>query len=204
MIRQITAEDTQQFCDLIVNMYSHLENLEWFSPMPFDYESVLGMIENPRFYIVGYFENEELCGVGSLDYKCGKLIGKIDFPKECDTNKLVEIGFHIVHTQWRGRGIMKELISHLLEYASGQGLEWIFGKVHENNLASSKSLTKCGFTYFNDFKKPVKMKDFVSLSSEKFFSKVGKENALKTLRKYNKDDNEIIVNYHILCRKLKN
>ena len=109
LIRQLNIDDTQSFCNLIVNMYSDLENLEWFSPMPFDIESVKGMLEKPRFYIIGYFENNDLCGVGSLDYKCGKLIGKIDLPDECDTNKLVEFGFHMVGSKYRGKGIMKEL-----------------------------------------------------------------------------------------------
>ena len=42
------------------------------------------IIENPRFYIIGAFENDELIAVTSIDFKCGKLIGKIDFPAECD------------------------------------------------------------------------------------------------------------------------
>ena len=40
---------------------------------------------NPRFYIIGVFDEENLCAVSSLDYKCGKLIGKVEFPKECNT-----------------------------------------------------------------------------------------------------------------------
>ena len=98
MIKQLTTQNTKQFCDLILNMYSNLENLEWFSPMPFDFDNVKSMIENPRFFIVGWFENDVLCGVSSLDYKCGKLIGKVDFPKNCNTDKLVEIGFTMVHS----------------------------------------------------------------------------------------------------------
>ena len=70
-------------------MFAHLENFEWFSPMTYDYENVKSIIENPRFYIIGYLEDDVLCAVCSLDYKCGKLIGKIDFPKECNANKLV-------------------------------------------------------------------------------------------------------------------
>lgn len=36
------------------------------------------MIENPRFYIVGAFIRNKLIVVSSLDYTCGKPIGKID------------------------------------------------------------------------------------------------------------------------------
>ena len=55
LIRQLNVDDTQSFCNLIVNMYSDLENLEWFSPMPYDFNNVKSMIENPRFYIIGVF-----------------------------------------------------------------------------------------------------------------------------------------------------
>ena len=68
MIRQLTLEDANEFRELIIDMYSDLENLEWFSPMPSDIENVKGMIAHPRFYIIGYFEDGVLKGVGSLDY----------------------------------------------------------------------------------------------------------------------------------------
>ena len=50
-IRQLEKTDAKAFSALIVDMYAHLENLEWFSPMPYDKESVETMIEKPRFYI---------------------------------------------------------------------------------------------------------------------------------------------------------
>ena len=173
MIRKLTVDDTKMFSELILDMYSNLNNLEWFSPMPFDYDNVRGMIENPRFYIIGYFDGNTLCGVGSLDYKCGKLIGKIDFPADCNVEKLVELGFHIVHSKYRGNGIMKEMVKYLLNKIKEDGLEWAFGKVHKDNFASSKSLIKNGFEIFSDYRKPVKKEDFISLSSQPFFSKTG-------------------------------
>ena len=201
-IRQLRLEDASQFSDLIKDMYGHLENLEWFSPMPFDLESVKGMIEKPRFYIVGLFDGEVLCGVSSLDYKCGKLIGKIDFPKECNTDKLVEIGFTMVHSKYKGNGYMKVLVDHLLDKITKDGFEWAFGKVHKNNLASSTSLIRKGFAVYCDYVKPVSISDFVGLSSQDFFSKTGKENAKNTLSKYTEADTEIIVDYNILVKKL--
>lgn len=201
MIRQLTAEDAKSFSNLILNMYSNLNNLEWFSPMPFDEENVKGMIENPRFYIVGYFEGDVLCAVGSLDYKCGKLIGKVDFPKECNTDKLVELGFHIVHTDYRGNGIMKKLVSYLLDKITKDGFEWAFGKVHKDNFASSTSLIRNGFEIFEKYVKPVNRADFIYLSSQPFFSKEGKDNAFKSINKKGNEE-EIIVDYNILVKKL--
>ena len=202
IIKQLTTEDTQSFCDLIVNMYSNLENLEWFSPMPYDYENVKSIIENPRFYILGAFENDQLIAVTSIDFKCGKLIGKIDFPKDCDTNKLVEFGFTMVRSDFRGNGIMKILVEELSKYAKQQGYKWAFGKVNKSNLASYNSLLRKCFYKHCDYTKPIHKKDFIELSSQEFFSKVGKENAQKTLSKYNENDTEIYADYHILIKEL--
>lgn len=202
MIKQLTTQHTQQFCDLIVDMYSDLENLEWFSPMPYDYDNVKSMIENPRFYIIGYFDGDTLCAVSSLDYKCGKLIGKVDFPQECDTTKLVEIGFTMVHSKYKGNGIMKKMVAHLLQKIKDDGFEWAFGKVHKNNLASSKSLLKNDFNIFSEYKKPVSVADFKALSSQDFFSQIGKQNAKQTLSRIKDGDQDIIVEYYIIVKKL--
>lgn len=200
--RQLTVDDTQEFSSLIKNMYEHLENLEWFSPMPFDYENVKGMIEHPRFYIVGAFEDGVLCGVTSLDYKCGKLIGKVDFPDYCDTNSLVEIGFNMVHSDYRGKGIMKQMVSYILNKIKADGFRWAFAKVHKDNFASSKSLIKNGFEIFADYHKPVKVSEFKELSGQDFFSPVGKLNAKKSLERVSDTDEHIIVEYDLLIKTI--
>ena len=201
-IRQLEDKDVIAFRELIINMYSNLENLEWFSPMPYDEENVLGMINHPRFYIIGVFDDDKLVGVSSLDYKCGKLIGKVDFPTECDTTSLVEMAFNMVHSEYRGRGIMKMMINHLLDKITADGFKWAFSKVHKDNFASSKSLEHNGFTIFADYRKGVDMSDFVYLSSADFFSPKGKENAKITLSKYTPEDTQIIVDYNLLIKKL--
>lgn len=199
--RKLNDGDVKDFCAIIVDMYAHLENLEWFSPMPFDEENVKGMINNPRFYIIGAFEDGKLCGVSSFDYKCGKLIGKVDFPKECDTSKLVEFGFTMVHSSYRGRGIMKEMINFLIDEAKKQGFVWGFGKVHKNNFASSKSLIKAGFYKFNDLNKEVKVDSIKQLLNDNVLNK----NATSIMQKKlleNKDKEFLIFDYDILMKKL--
>ena len=199
MIRRLEEKDTQAFSELIIDMYSHLENLEWFSPMPYDYDSVLSMITNDRFFIIGYFDGDTLCGVSSLDYKCGKLIGKVDLPSE---ERIVEIGFNMVHSKYRGQGIMAKMVSYLLDKIKSDNFQWVFAKVHKDNLASSKSLIKNGLTVYSSYTKPVKIADFVALSSADFFSAVGKENAKKTLSRYSENATEIFVDYNIITKKL--
>ena len=132
------------------------------------------MLENPRFYIIGAFIDGALAGVSSLDYKCGKLIGKIDFPEDCNTDKLVEIGFNIVHSDYRGRKIMQSLIAILLEKIKNDGFEYVFTKVHEDNIASNKSCLNKGFEKWCNYKKSVNKEDFKFLSSQSFFCPQGK------------------------------
>lgn len=199
-IRELSEQDSKQFSDLIIDMYAHLENLEWFSPMPYDEEAVRQIIANPRFYIIGAFAGSKLVGVASLDYKCGKLIGKIDFPVGYDTEKLVEIGFSMVHSEYRGNKIQQKLIDYLLAKIKDKGFKFVFAKIHKDNIASNKSCLNKGFTIWKEYAKPVKRDEFIALSSQEFFSKVGKENSVKTLNKFK--DGDIIVNYNILVREI--
>lgn len=200
-IKQLETQHTKQFCNLIIDMYANLQNLEWFTPMPYDEESVKGMIENPRFYIVGVFENNELCAVSSLDYKCGKLIGKINLPSDCSLENTVEIGFNIVKSNHQGKGLMKTLVKYLLEKTKKDNFKYTMSKVHRDNIASWKSLLNNNFEVCCTYTKPVKIKDFIELSSQPFFSKIGKENAQKTLSKYKDTDTEIFVDYNIYLKE---
>ena len=201
IFKKLKIEDTKSFCDLIVDMYSHLDNIEWFSPMPFDYDNVKSIIEKPRFYILGAFDKDFLCAVSSLDYKCGKLIGKIDFPKECDTNKLVEFGFTMVHSNYRGQGIMKKLVAQLIDTSKKQGLEWAFGKVHKDNLASSTSLIRNGFEKKMKYNKPVKVADIKQLLADKVLSKTATNNIIERLSRISNEE-FINADYDILIKKL--
>ena len=198
-IRQLDINDTQQFCDLIIDMYSNIDNLEWFTPMPYDYENVKGMIEHPRFYIVGLFVKNKLVGVSSLDYKCGKLIGKIYFPTNFKEDKMVEIGFNLVHSSFKGNKAMQLLIEFVLMQARLQGLCCVFSKVHVDNIASNKSFFNKGFTTFSNYTKEVDKEDFEKLSNTNFFSKKAKPKAIETLNKFSNAPS-IIVNYNILTK----
>ena len=200
-IKQLSTDNTQQFCSLIIDMYSHLENLEWFTPMPYDFESVKGMIENPRFYIIGVFDNSTLCAVSCFDYKCGKLIGKVDLPQDCTLQNTVEIGFNMVHSNYQGKGVMKQMVSFLLEKAKKDNFKYVISKVHKDNVASFKSLLKNSFETYSSYTKPVNKQDFILLSSQPFFSTQGKINAQKTLANYPDSATEIEVSYNIYIKK---
>jgi len=199
-IKRLSIEDAEQFSNLILDMYAHLNNLEWFSPMPYDLENVKSMIQNPRFYIIGIFDNDFLCAVSSLDYKCGKLLGTLNFPSDVEKDKIVELCFTMVHSKYRGNGLMKQMVNHLLNKIKEDKFQLGFGKVHKDNFASSKSLKFNGFYFLEEFKKPVKKEEFSYFVENNLLSKETNEKAKQTLKKF-ENENEIIVDYEILIKR---
>lgn len=197
--RQLSIKDTKSFAALIQNMYKHLNNLEWFSPMPFDEENVKGIIENPRFFVLGAYENDELCAVSSFDFKCGKLIGQSCMPSYCTLENTAEIGFTMVKSNFKGRGIMKQLIKELEGAALRFNKKYLFGKVHIDNLASYKSFLGCGFSEFSKYDKAVHRDEFESFLSSGLLMPSTITKAKETLKR-NADD--IIVKYAILIKEI--
>ena len=59
-----------------------------------------------------------------------------------------EIGYWLAPAFWH-MGLAREAVSALLE-ANPQGCETIFGSVFQDNEASARVLTHCGFTYIGD------------------------------------------------------
>ena len=198
--RRLKEEDTQMFCDLILDMYAHLDSIEWFTPMPFDFESVKAMINDDRFAIFGMFDGPFLCAVSSMDYKCGKLIGVIDFPN-VDTDKLVEFGFVMVHSRYRGNGIMKCMVREMCEIAKNEGFLWAFSKVHKDNLASSVSFKRTGFLKMDNYNKPVKTKKIKFLLDSAVLNE-GAISSIETKLKNSGNADIINVDYEIYVKKL--
>lgn len=193
--KQLTSANAEEFLELIKDMYANLENQEWFSAMPLAVEDLRGMMDKPRFYIIGAYENNELCGVSSIDYKCGKLVGKVDFPKCCNTDKMVEIAFNMVHSKARGKGLMSKMVDFLLQKLKQDGFTCAFAKVNKDNFASSKSLQKLGFEPFAKLDKPIDIQAFKYIAEQPFFNKVGKKNAEISLSKCKPGDVEFYVDY---------
>lgn len=105
-------------------------------------ENAAQMINKQRFYILGAFDGQKLAGIISLDYKCGKLPQKYNFPSWCNTDKMVEFAFTIVATQYRGQGLMFELLQQIKQIAIYQGYEYACCTVHKDNYPSKKMCKK--------------------------------------------------------------
>ncbi len=197
--RQLSEQDAKESSLLIVNMYGNLDNLEWFSPMPYDEENVKNILTNPRYFVLGAFEDKKLCALSSLDFKCGKLIGQSCIPPYCSIENTVEIGFTMVNSNFLGQGIMKRLIEQLEKQAQLLNKKYIFGKVHIDNLASYISFIHSGFKEYSRFDKEVKREDFEAFLSSGLLKATTLNKAKNSLFHAT---NNVIVKYAILIKEI--
>lgn len=65
--------------------------------------------------------------------------------------EVAEIGYLIVHPDFRRRGIAQELTRQRIEAARATGLRLLFTNVRRNNTESIGNLLKAGFRHWGDF-----------------------------------------------------
>lgn len=94
-----------------------------------------------------------LCGYGHwavLERGTGKLIGRIgfSFPKSSSPGPVPDASFgYLLHKDWRGRGLAREVCAALLDYGFAQlGFETVGADADVSNAASVKILQSFGFT----------------------------------------------------------
>ena len=94
-----------------------------------------------------------LCGYGHwavLDRGTGKLIGRFgfSFPKASAPGPVPDASFgYLLHKQWRGRGLAREVCAALLDYGFMQlGFETVGADAEVSNAASVKILKSFGFS----------------------------------------------------------
>ena len=143
--RKVAEKDAEQLCSLIDEMNNNLPNKAWFLTMESDMDNVKQMINKERFYILGCFDGEKLVGIASLDYKNGEMLEKYKFPDWCNVKEMVEFAFSIVALEYRGKGLMFEMLQEIKKIAVSQGFKYACCTVHKDNYPSKKNLLKIGF-----------------------------------------------------------
>lgn len=111
-------------------------------------------LEKERKILAAYIDRVyPLCGYGHwavLDRGSGKLIGRMgfSFPKASAPGPAVDATFgYLLHRDWRGRGIAREVCAALLDYGFTQlGFSIIGADAEASNEASAKILKSFGFT----------------------------------------------------------
>ena len=111
-------------------------------------------LEKERKILAAYIDKVyPLCGYGHwavIDRGSGKLIGRMgfSFPKSSAPGPAADASFgYLLHRDWRGRGIAREVCAALLDYGFTKlGFEVIGADAEVSNEASAKILKILGFT----------------------------------------------------------
>lgn len=141
-IRKLEKSDNQKLEDLIKNVEDNLEDETFW--LPITDKSREHFFEESWTYFLGAFEGDELIGAAGLFFN------EHEFGESCKalgikTDKIAQYGRAMMRSDYRNKGIMKQILGNLLEYAKKIGIKKIIATVHPNNIPSQKVLTNFKF-----------------------------------------------------------
>lgn len=198
-IRELTLDDANMFSQLLIDMYSSLNDLEEFVPIPYDVLNIKSMLLNSRYYFLGAFENNMLVGTICLDYLCSNLLETTDIKKHYPFEKIVELNFVVVHTNFRGKGIMRSLLTEILAKLQSENYTVIFGKANKFSFSTISSYLHSQFERLFDYEQKISKQDFEYIASAKFIKPTTKHKALKTLERF-KNEKYITLKFSVLTK----
>lgn len=136
-LRELTKEDRERLYALIALGERELENQEFW--LPVDIMSREHFLDRKWTRFLGAYIEEEL--IGSVGLFLNKYeYGEVQEILKLENKKVAELGRAMVHPNHRNHGIMKLLVSKLLEIAKELEIENLVATVHPNNIPSQKLL----------------------------------------------------------------
>lgn len=202
-IRQLYFNDGKALAHLIMVTYSKIDNLEWLPNLPCDELNIKALITNSRYKIFGAFEDNNLLGAISLDFKCEKFINEIFLPSTIEKKNILDIAFAMVHPESRGKGVMKELLNRIIEIAQEENKSGITVRSHIYNFINLHTFKRHGFERVAQYTMQVPKYEFEYLKNQPFISSFTKKLAEKTLENF-KHKSNLEFRYHILLKQLNN
>ena len=135
-LRELRTADSDQIARLINNK-NVWDNLKDYVPFPYSKEDALSFIQ--------FCLNQKPLQHFGI-YHSGKVCGVISIVPQSDVHRLSgELGYWIGESFWN-KGIATQAVSMISEYAFEKlGLNRIYAKVFDPNVASMKVLEKCGY-----------------------------------------------------------
>lgn len=200
-IRELTENDAKVFGNLIIDMYQHIDDIEGFVPIPYDNLNIRCMLTNSRYYFLGAFEDNMLIGVACLDYLCSELLEEIGLQERFKFEKIIELNFVVVHSDYRGKGVMRELYKHVLAKANSEHFSIIFGKANKFNFATISSYLHSEFSRLFDYEQKINKEDFKFIANSSFLKPHAKYSALNTLKRF-EHQKFITLKFSILIKHL--
>jgi len=200
-IRQLNEQDANLFSNLIIDMYQHVDDIEGFVPIPYDNLNIRCMLTNRRYYFLGAFENDMLIGLICIDYLCSDLLDEIGLQSNFEFEKIIELCFVVVHSKFRGKGVMRDLYRHIIEKVKAEHYSIMFGKANKFNFSTISSYLHSEFTRLFDYEQKINKEDFKFIANSSFLSPHAKYSALNTLKRF-EHEKFITSKYSILIKHL--
>lgn len=202
IIRELTESDANAFSNLIIDMYQHVDDIEGFVPIPYDNLNIRCMLTNRRYYFLGAFEDDMLIGLTCLDYLCSDLIKETDLQNRFEFEKIIELNFVVVHSQFRGKGVMRELFAHVVEKVTAEHYTIICGKANKFNFSTISSYLHSQFERLFDYQQKINKEDFKFIANSPYLKPATKYSALNTLKRF-EHQKFITLKYSVLVKHLQ-
>ncbi len=142
--KEIEKKDEKQLKNLIKIVLEGLENPHFFIPYA-DWE-LEQLYDKSYAHLHGAYDGEKLVGMAQLYIRQDFLQEYIDI-LGLNGYKVCELGGNLVLPEYRGQGIMYELIKLQANLAKDMGFDYIISMAHPYNIGSKKSLMKLGLQY---------------------------------------------------------
>lgn len=144
IFKEIEKKDEKQLRDLIKIVLEGLENPQFF--IPYEEWELEQLYDKTYAPLHGAYDGDKLVGMAQLYIR-------EDFLEEyinvlgLKGYRVCELGGNLVLPEYRGQGIMYELIKIQAKLAKDMGFDHIISMAHPDNIGSKKGLMKLGLEY---------------------------------------------------------
>ncbi len=144
IFKEIEKKDEKQLLNLISTVLNNLEKEDYF--IPYEKWELDSMFDKTYAPLYGAYDNEKLVAMTQLYIREDFLKEYIDI-LGLNGNKVCELGGNLVLPEYRGKGLITELMRIQSDLAKQMGFDYIISMAHPENIASKKSLEKVGLEY---------------------------------------------------------
>ena len=143
-LKEIEKKDEKQLMSLIKTVLDSLENKEYF--IPYEKWELESMFDKTYAPLYGAYDKEKLVAMTQLYIREDFLEEYINI-LGLKGNKVCELGGNLVLPEYRGKGLITELMKIQSDLAKKMGFDYIISMAHPDNIGSKKSLEKVGLKY---------------------------------------------------------
>ena len=144
VFKKIPREDEKQLRNIIEVVLGAIERPEFF--IPYEEWEMKKMFEEDYAPLLGAYDGNKLVAMAQL-YVDQQMLKEFKEVLNIADKRVCELGGDLVLPEYRGQGLMFEMIQIQYEWAKEMGFDYIISMAHPDNIGSLKSLEKLGLKY---------------------------------------------------------